>query len=63
VKKKSMDLAIYWLPVVGTILIGIAACIWWGNGNKTTAVWVGIFRMCHAVTAFGLTATAVDLEG
>jgi hypothetical protein len=38
-----MELAASWVAIVGTILIGIAATIWWGNGNKTKAIWVCAF--------------------
>lgn len=35
-----MKVAASWLVVIGPILIGLAGCIWYGDG-KTPALWVG----------------------
>lgn len=35
-----MDFAVFWLVIIGPILIGLAGCIWYGGG-KTPALWVG----------------------
>jgi hypothetical protein len=40
VKRKGMDAAVFWLVIIGPILIGLAGCIWYG-GSKTVGVWSG----------------------
>ena len=35
-----MDIAVFWLVIIGPILIGLAGCIWYGN-ERTPALWVG----------------------
>jgi hypothetical protein len=35
-----LDLAITWLPIIGAVLVGYGATVWFGNGNKTAAIWV-----------------------
>jgi hypothetical protein len=39
-KRNGMETAIFWLVIMGPLIIGIAACIYYG-GSKTFAVWVG----------------------
>jgi hypothetical protein len=36
-----MDLAVFWLPIIGTLLIGSAFAIWYGSSSRTLALWVG----------------------
>jgi hypothetical protein len=38
-----MDLVDTWFCIIGTLLIGVGATIWWGNGNKTAALWCVAF--------------------
>ena len=38
-----MNLVDTWLCIIGTLLIGVAATIWWGDGNKTVALWCVAF--------------------
>ena len=39
-KRRSMDLAIFWLPIIGSILLGgLAGTVWYG-GNKTFGLWL-----------------------
>jgi hypothetical protein len=40
-KRKGMEFAVFWLVIVGPILIGLAGCIWYGGGGRTPALWVG----------------------
>lgn len=40
--RNALDNAIFWLVIIGPILIGLAAAIWYGyGGDKTIALWVG----------------------
>jgi hypothetical protein len=39
--KKQMDYAIFWLPIVGGILLGGLAGNAWYGGNKILALWLG----------------------
>jgi hypothetical protein len=39
-KRKGTEAAIFWLVIIGPILIGLAGCIWYG-GSRTPALWVG----------------------
>ena len=34
-----MDIAIGWLVAIGAVAIGTGGTIWWGNGNRTVAIW------------------------
>lgn len=36
-----MDVAVFWLVIVGPLLVGVAATIWFGNGGRTLALWIG----------------------
>lgn len=39
-----MDFAIFWLAILGPILIGAALAIWgFADGSKTFAIWLGFF--------------------
>ena len=40
-KSKLMERAVFWLVIFGPLLIGLAACIYYGGGNKSLAVWMG----------------------
>jgi hypothetical protein len=40
-KRKWMETAVVWLLVVGPLLIGLGAAIWWGSGNNTVGLWGG----------------------
>jgi hypothetical protein len=35
-----MDAAVFWLVIIGPILIGLAGCIWYG-GSQTVGLWTG----------------------
>jgi hypothetical protein len=37
-----LDLAITWLPIIGTIVIGLGISIWYGKGNKSYAILIGL---------------------
>jgi hypothetical protein len=39
-KRKGMEVAVFWLVIIGPIFIGLAGAIWYG-GSKTPALWVG----------------------
>ena len=39
-KRKGMEVAVYWLVIIGPIFIGLAGAIWYG-GARTPALWVG----------------------
>ena len=39
-KRKIMEFAVFWLVIIGPILIGLAGAIWYGGG-KTPALWAG----------------------
>jgi hypothetical protein len=47
VKINPMEIAIIWFLAIGGIVVGIAACIYYG-GSKPTAIWVG-FAGCILV--------------
>lgn len=36
-----METAVVWLLVIGPLLIGLGAAIWWGSGNNTVGLWGG----------------------
>jgi hypothetical protein len=38
-KRNGMDFALFWLVIIGPILISLAGCIWYGDG-RTPALWV-----------------------
>jgi hypothetical protein len=40
-KRKWMETAVVWLLVIGPLLIGLGAAIWWGSGNNTVGLWGG----------------------
>jgi hypothetical protein len=42
-KRKRMETAVVWLLVIGPLLIGIGAAIYWGSGNNTVGLWAGFF--------------------
>jgi hypothetical protein len=51
-KIKMMDLAIFWLPIIGGILLGGFAVSAYFGGNKTAALWVGFFGfICFCLVA------------
>jgi hypothetical protein len=54
-KRKRMDIAIGWLVAVGAVAIGIGGTIWWGNGNRTVAIWT-------TAAGFGLWIFAAALQ-
>src|ERR1700757_116255 len=39
-KRKGMETAVFWLVIVGPILIGVAGAAWYG-GRQTLALWMG----------------------
>jgi hypothetical protein len=39
-KRKGMDTAVFWLVIIGPILIGVAGAAWYG-GRKIPALWMG----------------------
>jgi hypothetical protein len=45
-----------WLCVIGALLLGVAATIWWGNGNKTVSLW------CVAFPGIVMLAIAAGLQ-
>lgn len=49
-----MDLAIYWLPVVGGILLGTIAAGEWYSGNRALAVWFGFAGVILFLFVFAL---------
>ncbi|WP_154070897.1 hypothetical protein [Bradyrhizobium lablabi] len=36
-----METAVIWLLVIGPMLIGLGAAIWWGSGSKVIGLWTG----------------------
>lgn len=40
---KPVDLLIFWLPIVGGILLGSVAVSQWFSGSKAAAIWTGFF--------------------
>lgn len=48
---KTVELAIFWLPLVaGVLLGGIAGSAWYG-GDKIPAIWIGFFGIiCFLLT-------------
>jgi hypothetical protein len=36
-----MELVIFWCPIIGSILVGIAGCVWYG-GSKQIAKWIAV---------------------
>lgn len=51
-QRKGMELAIFWLAIIGPTLISLAGCIWYG-GSKTVALWTsfcGIILLLLALT-------------
>lgn len=51
-----MEFAVFWLVIIGPILIGVAVGIWYGSG-KTPALWVGF-----AGTVLLMLAGALQLQ-
>jgi hypothetical protein len=39
-KRKGMDTTVFWLVIVGPILISLAGAAWYG-GRQTPALWMG----------------------
>jgi hypothetical protein len=51
-KSRVMDIAIFWLPIVGGILLGGLAGNAWYGGNKIVALWLTFFGLiCFALVA------------
>jgi hypothetical protein len=44
-RKTIMDLAIFWLPIFGSILLGGLAGSAWYDGNKTLGLWLAFAGM------------------
>jgi hypothetical protein len=40
-KRKRMETAVVWLLVIGPLLVGIGAAIYWGSGSKLLGLWAG----------------------
>jgi len=40
-KRIRMETAVIWLLVIGPMLIGLGAAIWWGSGSKVVGLWTG----------------------
>jgi hypothetical protein len=64
-KRKWMETAVNWLLVIGPLLIGIGAAIYWGSGNNTIGLWGGfvpgvvalVFAAAFQVQIINLKAT------
>ena len=40
-KRIRMETAVIWLLVIGPMLIGLGAAIWWESGSKVVGLWTG----------------------
>jgi hypothetical protein len=64
-KRKWMETAVIWLLVMGPLLIGVGAAIYWGSGNNTIGLWGGfvpgvvalVFAAAFQVQIINLKAT------
>ena len=56
-KRKAMDAAVFWLVIIGPVLIGLAGGIWYG-GSRTFGLWAGFFGVVLLILA-----AALQLQG
>jgi hypothetical protein len=52
-KRIPMESAVGWFLAIGALLIGIGGTIYWGNGSKTIALWIGVVGVIGIVLAGG----------
>ncbi len=55
-KRKGMEVAVFWLVIIGPLLIGLSAPIWYA-GSRTPALWV-----CFAGLALLMLAAALQFQ-
>ena len=59
-----MELALFWLPVIGGILLGGIAWNAWYGGNKILALWLGFFGIiCFMLVAVLQIQKAIQTDG
>jgi hypothetical protein len=49
-----LDLAITWLPLIGTLVVGSGVTIWFGLGSKSLAIWAGFAGLVILALGFCL---------
>jgi hypothetical protein len=48
---RGVDFSLYWLPIIGGVLLGgIAASVWFG-GHKVGGLWLGYVGLIRFLTA------------
>ena len=54
-----METAVVWLLVIGPLLIGLGAAIYWGSGSNLVGLWTGVIGVIGLVIAAALQAQII----